>query len=276
LVTSERNDTGPGRLALRLAYDGTGFHGWQTQPSGAAVQDALERALAQVAGRPVATVCAGRTDAGVHALSQVVHFDPGVPRPEGAWVRGVNALLPAGVAVQSLAGVDERFSARYSALRRSYAYLIHRGAQRHPLYATRAGWVFRPLDVARMARAAATLVGEHDFSAFRSSQCQAASPVRTLERIELREHGALLAIDLQANAFLHHMVRNLVGALVWVGLGRRDPDWIPELLASRDRTRAAPTFAAQGLYLSGVEYPPRYAIDSWPPVSPLAGPSLDR
>ena len=257
---------GAARYALRLAYDGTPYDGWQTQPSGATVQDHVERALAGIAGHPVATVCAGRTDSGVHALAQVVHFESDAARPLAAWVRGTNALLPQGIAIQHALRVDAGFHARYGATRRAYTYLIHRGAQRHPLVATRAGWVFRPLDLARLAEAARALEGEHDFSSFRSSQCQAASPVRRMETLRLSERGALVVVDLCANAFLHHMVRNIVGALVWVGLGRRPPEWVRELLAARDRRLGAPTFAAQGLYLAGVEYPGVEALGTWPPL----------
>ncbi|HEY5632899.1 MAG TPA: tRNA pseudouridine(38-40) synthase TruA [Burkholderiaceae bacterium] len=263
----------PTRVALRLAYAGDAFEGWQTQPSGNAVQDKLEAALAAVADEPVRTVCAGRTDAGVHALAQVVHFDTGAQRPLSAWVRGVNAHLPPGVAVQAAARVDGAFHARYGATRRSYCYLIYRGANRHPLFAGRAGWVFRPLDAAAIAQAARAFEGEHDFTSFRSSQCQARSPVRRVESVVVRERGALLAIEFVANAFLHHMVRNMVGALVWVGLGRRPAAWAQEVLAARDRGMAAPTFAADGLYLCGVQYPAQYDIGSWPAaIPPLAGP----
>lgn len=266
----ERPQLAPGarRFALRLAYDGSAFPGWQTQPSGSAVQDRLEAALSSIAGHPVGTVCAGRTDAGVHGLAQVVHFDTTAARPGSAWVRGVNALLPPEAAVQGVREVDAGFHARYGASRRAYCYLLYRGAHRHPLYETRAGRVFQPLDLDRVREAAASLVGEHDFSAFRSSQCQARSPVRRLDRLELRESGPLVVFELQANAFLHHMVRNLIGTLVWIGIGRRPVSWAGELLAARDRRLGAPTFAPQGLYLAGVEYPARYDIGSWPPASP--------
>lgn len=256
------------RFALRVAYAGGVFPGWQTQPSGAAIQDVLERALSSIAGEPVATTCAGRTDAGVHALGQVVHFETRANRTESAWVRGVNALLPAQVAVQQVREVDAGFHARYGASRRAYSYLLYRSPTRHPLYAGRAGWSFHRLDLDRIREAAAALLGEHDFSAFRSSQCQARSPVRTLDRLHIRECGPLVVFELQANAFLHHMVRNLVGALVWIGAGRRPADWAGELLAGRDRRLAAPTFAPDGLYLAGVEYPARYDIGSWPPTTP--------
>lgn len=255
------------RLALTLAYEGGAFHGWQTQPDGRGIQDALESALARVAGHRVDTICAGRTDAGVHAVAQVVHFDTTVQRPLTAWVRGTNAHLPSEVAVQRAIPVGDDFHARYGALRRHYRYLILRTPVRHPLWQHRAAWVHQPLDVAAMREAGRALLGEHDFSAFRSSQCQARSPVRRLERLAIAERDPLLLIDVCANAFLHHMVRNLVGALVWVGMGRRPVGWLAEVLASRDRRLAAPTMAAQGLYLSGVEYGIPWPTGTWPPIS---------
>ena len=252
------------RIALQIAYEGLSFQGWQTQPGGRAAQDVLERALATVAGHEVATICAGRTDTGVHALAQVVHFDTVASRPDTAWTRGVNANLPAGIAVQQMGRVDAAFHARFGAIQRRYRYLIWRSATRHPLWAGRSAWVHRPLDVGAMSRAAVHLKGQHDFSAFRSSQCQARSPVRTLSVLELSEHAELLCIDVQANAFLHHMVRNLVGALVWVGMGRRSADWAAQVLESRDRRLAAPTMPAQGLYLTGVQYALPYDLGCWP------------
>jgi tRNA pseudouridine38-40 synthase len=248
------------RLALGLAYDGSGFPGWQTQSAGDAVQDVLERSLAALAGHRVDTVCAGRTDAGVHALAQVVHFDTDAQRPIGAWVRGVNARLPDAVSVQWAQAVDAGFHARFAARSRTYRYLIRCAATPHPLWRTRAGWVFRPLDLDAMRDAASRLVGEHDFTAFRSSQCQAATPVRTLSRLELVRRGDFIEATLSANAFLHHMVRNLVGTLVHVGVGRRPPEWAGEVLAGRRRSDAAPTFAASGLYLAGVEYDPAFGL----------------
>lgn len=256
----------PTRIALRVAYDGQCFVGWQTQPGGRAAQDVLERALGVVAGHPVATVCAGRTDTGVHALAQVVHFDTTAVRPDTAWVRGVNANLPEGIAVQQMHRVDGAFHARFGATQRHYRYLIRRSATRHPLWSTRAAWLHQPLDLARMREGATHLLGEHDFSALRSSQCQARSPIRTLSRLELTERGELLCIDVRANAFLHHMVRNLVGTLVWVGMQRRPPDWVASVIDSRDRRMAAPTMPAQGLYLTGVEYGVSYDLGCWPPL----------
>ncbi len=244
------------RVALGIEYDGGLFAGWQTQPDGRGVQDALERALAQIAGTPVATVCAGRTDAGVHASQQVVHFDAGVPRPLQAWVRGVNTFLPPTVAVRWAHPVPDDFHARYAARGRRYAYLLRNEPVRSPLWAGRAGWVFRPLDLEAMQVAATVLVGRHDFSSFRSAQCQAASPVRDLRRLEIGRDGRLVTVQLEANAFLHHMVRNIVGCLVAIGTGRHPPAWLAEVLAARARSQAAPTFAADGLYLVGVDYDP--------------------
>ncbi len=256
------------RVALMVAYEGGRFNGWQTQPDRRAAQDVLEAALSSIAGHPVSTTCAGRTDAGVHALAQVVHFDTHAERAPGAWTRGVNALLPPGIAVQWASRCSPEFHARFDARRRCYVYLILRATQRHPLWSGRAAWVYHPLDLDAMREAAAHLHGEHDFSAFRSSQCQARSPVRTMERIVLREHGPVLAIELVANAFLHHMVRNIVGALDWVGSGKRSPDWVAAVLAGRDRRLAAPTFAADGLHLAGVEYDSQMNIPSWPALHP--------
>lgn len=258
--------SGTQRLALGVAYDGRRWQGWQSQPGGRTVQDRLEQALAAFATVPVRTVCAGRTDAGVHALNQVVHFDAPVRRDDFSWVRGVNRYLDADIAVQWCREMPPDFHARNSARGRRYRYLLLESPVRPALEAGRCGWTFRPLDGPAMQQAAQHLLGEHDFSAFRSSQCQARSPVRRLERLAIGERDGLLMIDVCANAFLHHMVRNLVGALVWVGMGRRPVGWLGEVLASRDRRLAAPTMAAQGLYLSGVEYGDAWPTGTWPPI----------
>lgn len=242
------------RIALTLAYDGARFDGWQTQPSGRTVQDALESSLAALAGHRVRVACAGRTDAGVHAIAQVAHFDTDAMRPLQAWVRGVNARLPDTVAVLDARPVPTDFHARYSAVRRHYAYLLHCAPVAHPLLAGRVGWEFRPLDVPAMREGAEHLLGEQDFSAFRAAECQAKSPVRRLDRLAIERMGDFVLLEFSANAFLHHMVRNIVGALVAVGTGRRPPQWIAELLASRDRRQGAATFAGSGLYLAGVDY----------------------
>ena len=242
------------RIALGIEYEGSGFCGWQTQAAGCAVQDRLEAALAQIAGTPVATICAGRTDAGVHALAQVVHFDCAVERPESAWVRGVNALLPPSLAVTWVKTVSETFSARFSATARHYRYVLLNHAVRPATDHGRVGWFHALLDVERMRAAAACLLGEHDFSAFRSAECQAKSPVRTLNRLGVDRHGPYLVFDFCANGFLHHMVRNIVGSLIYIGNDRHEVAWMAELLNARNRKLAAPTFDAAGLYLSGVEY----------------------
>lgn len=274
------------RIALGLEYDGSGFCGWQSQvgratvagppqdscaaplgggaqrrgPAKGAVQDAVESAVSTVADAPTRVVCAGRTDAGVHALAQVVHFDTQARRPDTAWVRGVNAHLPASVAVRWAQPVSDEFHARFSALGRRYRYLLLNRAERPGLMAGRVGWFHRPLDADAMAAAAGLLLGEHDFSAFRSAECQAKSPVKTLRRAQIMRNGELLVFDFEASAFLHHMVRNLVGALVSVGKGAHSPDWLGELLAGRDRARAAPTFDACGLYFVGVDYDPVWQV----------------
>jgi len=243
------------RIALGVEYEGTAFHGWQRQAGGGTVQDALELALTRIAGESVATICAGRTDAGVHALQQVVHFDTAAKRPLSAWERGVNTLLPSTVAVRWAREVDEQFHARYSAHGRRYRYLLLNRPQRPGLWQRHQGWFHLPLDLARMQAAAANLLGEHDFSAFRAAACQARSPVRNLWQADVHQSGSLFVFDFAANAFLHHMVRNLVGCLVMIGKGARDPEWIGELLRAGDRSLAAPTFAPQGLYFCGPEYP---------------------
>lgn len=248
------------RVALGLEYEGSGFCGWQSQASGCGVQDALESALSVVADSPTRVVCAGRTDSGVHALGQVVHFDTDALRPDTAWVRGVNAHLPASVAVRWARPVSSDFHARFSARGRRYRYLLLNRPERPGLMARRVGWFHRPLDVDTMASAARLLLGEHDFSAFRAIECQAKSPVKTLRRADVTRHGDLLVFDFEANAFLHHMVRNLVGALVYVGKGSHPPAWLGELLAARDRSRAAPTFEACGLYFAGVDYDPAWQL----------------
>ncbi|MDR1461720.1 MAG: tRNA pseudouridine(38-40) synthase TruA, partial [Azoarcus sp.] len=233
---------------------GENFRGWQKQPGGGTIQDALESALCRIAGERVVVVCAGRTDAGVHAAAQVVHFDPPAPRPTTAWVRGVNSFLPPTIAVRWAQPVSDAFHARFSAHGRCYRYLLIDRAQRPGLWHGRVGWCHTPLDEARMQEAARLLLGEHDFSAFRAADCQAKTPIKTMRHAEVGRVGDRLIFDFEANAFLHHMVRNLVGSLVYIGQGKHPPEWIGELILSQDRTQAAPTFAAAGLYLIGVRY----------------------
>lgn len=248
------------RITLGLEYCGTGFHGWQSQAQGNTVQDALESALAEIAGQPVGVICAGRTDAGVHASQQVVHFDAPVERPLTAWVRGVNSNLPDGVAVRWAQPVSDEFHARFSARGRRYRYLLLNRPQRVGLWHGRVGWYHGPLEVAAMQDAASRLHGEHDFSAFRAAGCQAKTPIKTLWRAELRQQGSLLVFDFEASAFLHHMVRNMVGTLVHIGKGMQASGWVDELLQMKDRKLAAPTFSPDGLYFRGPIYEPHWGL----------------
>ena len=257
------------RIALGIEYDGAPFCGWQSQAAQSTVQDTLEAAVARIAGAPVRLICAGRTDTGVHALGQVAHFDTLAARPLSAWAKGVNTHLPASVAVLWAHSVTEDFHARFSAVGRHYEYVVVNRAVRPAVGAANCGWFPLPLDLAAMRTAAAHLVGAHDFSAFRSSQCQAKSPLRDLRRLVIERDGDMIRFCLEANAFLHHMVRNIIGCLVYVGKGRFDPDWIGLLLRSRDRSLAAPTFAAQGLYLTAVDYAPQWQLPRLPKRRPF-------
>jgi tRNA pseudouridine38-40 synthase len=248
------------RIALGLEYDGSQFCGWQSQPSGCGAQDHLQSALAQLAGHDIKVAAAGRTDAGVHALTQVVHFDVEVIRPCSAWVRGVNAFLPSGLRVLWAQEVDAGFHARFSAERRSYQYLLQVSSVAPAVLNGRVGWCHRRLNLEAMREAVAHLLGEHDFSAFRAAECQARSPVKTLYHAGVEQHGNFVLFHFSANAFLHHMVRNLVGSLVYVGNGKLPPGWIAELLQHKDRTHAAPTFMPDGLYLTGVYYDKQWQL----------------
>jgi tRNA pseudouridine38-40 synthase len=254
----------PGRVALGVAYRGQNYHGWQSQPDGNTVQDKLERALAEFVGLPrgevVATVCAGRTDAGVHALNQVVHFDAPVAREIFSWVRGTNRYLPEDIAVQWALDVEPGFHARNGARGRRYAFLVRESAVRPAIEAGMCGWVFRPLDIAAMREAARALIGEHDFSSFRSAHCQALSPIKEMRRIEIHRIGDYWRFDFEASAFLHHMVRNLMGALVAIGSGHQPPGYMATLMAERRRALAPPTFPPAGLYFLGPHYDPHLAI----------------
>lgn len=244
------------RIALGLAYDGSAWHGWQTQAHGQTLQDALQAGLASFLAVPaIATICAGRTDTGVHALQQVVHLDTSAVRRDESWVRGLNALLPSSLRVQWARPVADDFHARFDARERTYLYVLHNAPVRSPILYGRAGWLHAPLDEQAMREAAVLLLGTHDFSAFRSAECQANSPVRTLQSLRIVRLGDFLIVEFRANAFLHHMVRNLMGTLLMIGRGRRPVSWAGELLAARDRRLAAPTFMPDGLYLAHVSYP---------------------
>jgi tRNA pseudouridine38-40 synthase len=248
------------RIALALEYDGRGHCGFQSQPSGCGVQDAVERALGEIGQREIGVVAAGRTDAGVHATAQILHADVPDDRPLSAWVRGVNAHLPSTAAVLWAHPVPVDFHARYAAIARHYSYALLVRPQRPALQAGRVGWYHRPLDIAAMRAAAALLLGHHDFSSFRAAECQAKSPMKTVHRLDVAAAGDLVRVDASADAFLHHMVRNIVGALVAVGAGKARPGWIGELLDARDRTKGPPTFAPDGLYLTGADYDARFGL----------------
>jgi tRNA pseudouridine38-40 synthase len=250
----------PGRLALGVSYRGGAYQGWQSQPGGATVQDRLEAALTAFADQPLRTVCAGRTDAGVHAINQVVHVDAPVERALNSWVRGTNRYLPGDVAVQWCRAVGADFHARNSARGRRYRYVLLESPVRPALESGLVGWVFRPLDADAMRAAARCLIGEHDFTSFRSAECQSPTPVKTLREISIERRGAYWRFHFDANAFLHHMLRNIMGCLVAVGQGRRPSAWMGEVLAARNRDAAAPTFAAEGLYFVGPYYDAVHAL----------------
>ena len=254
------------RIALGLSYQGGGYAGWQSQPDGRTVQDQLELALAQFCDRPIRTMCAGRTDAGVHALMQVVHFDTTAERSEYSWVRGPNSFLPPDIAVQWARQVPDEFHCRTHAVARRYAYVLLESPVRPSVEAGRAGWVFKPLDQRAMEAAAQVLLGEHDFSSFRAAQCQSHTPVKTLRRIQISRRGAFWRFEFEANAFLHHMIRNIMGCLVYIGQGAKPAAWMQQVLDARSREVAAPTFSPDGLYFLGPVYEPRWGLPERTPA----------
>ena len=257
------------RIALGIEYDGTAYSGWQTQQSAPSVQQIVEAALSSVADEPVSVVCAGRTDAGVHARWQVAHFDTQAKRSLRGWTLGANTGLPRDVSVSWCRPVPAHFHARYSAEARTYRYVILNRGTRSALAEKRAAVVHRPLDSERMNAAAAVLCGEHDFSAFRSSECQAHSPVRRMEQLTVVRRGEWVVIDATANAFLHHMVRNIAGLLITVGRGDAPPGWAQEVLASRDRRQGAATAPAEGLYFWAVRYSAAFGLPAPPGEDPF-------
>ena len=250
------------RLALGISYNGQSYEGWQSQPSGRTVQDRLEAALSEFATQPISTVCAGRTDAGVHALMQVVHFDARVRREEFSWIRGTNRFLPPDIAVQWARPVPDAFHSRACALARRYAYVVLESPVRPSVDAGRVGWVFRPLDGGAMQEAAALLIGQHDFSSFRAAACQAKTPVKTMKRASIARRGSYWRFEFEADAFLHHMIRNIMGCLLVIGQGQQPPQWMSQVLAARDRDAAAPTFSPDGLYFLGPLYGPEWNLPS--------------
>ena len=249
------------RIVCSVEYDGAGFCGWQRQDRAPSVQARVEQALSKVADQPIKVVCAGRTDTGVHATWQIIHFDSDAERRPRAWVLGANANLPHSVRLLSAQPVDDSFHARFAALSRTYRYIILNREVRTALLRQRVSWHYHSLDADLMQQAAELLHGEHDFSSFRAVACQAHNPVRTIQRLDIRRSGDFLYLDIQANAFLHHMVRNIAGVLMTIGSGKRPVDWAGEVLALRDRTRGGVTAPASGLYLVGVSYPEAFGVE---------------
>lgn len=248
------------RIAMGIEYDGTNYVGWQLQDNGPSVQGVVEEALGQVANHPLRITCAGRTDTGVHALGQVVHFDTEVERSERSWVFGCNANLPKDVAVTWAKSVNDDFHARFSAKLRRYRYVIFNRPVRPTFLAYRVSWEYRPLDEKRMAAAAQFLLGEHDFNAYRAVGCQSKTPVRRIDSIEISRKDDIITIDIEANAFLHHMVRNIAGVLMTIGAGEQEADWTRQILETRDRTQGGITAPPHGLYLVDVSYAPDYDL----------------
>ncbi|USQ15057.1 tRNA pseudouridine(38-40) synthase TruA [Legionella lytica] len=248
------------RIALVLEYDGSHYHGWQAQTGLHTVQQALEHALSKVADSPISVVCAGRTDTGVHATNQVVHFDTDKERSIRAWIHGANSFLPKDVCVKWGKELPEEFNARYSATARRYRYIIYNGAIRPALLRSNMTWQYRQLDHRLMHQAAQFLVGEKDFTSFRSVECQSNTPMRNVHKIHVTRANDLVIIDITANAFLHHMVRNIAGVLIAVGSGKHPVSWVEEVLTARDRRLGAETAPAYGLYLVQVTYPQEFGI----------------
>ena len=269
------------RIALGLQYDGSSYSGWQTQPNGNTIQDDLEKAITAFIGEqgaqalPVSTITAGRTDSGVHALGQVVHFDTQVERDPFSWVRGINSFLPKEIAINWAKPVSDEFSARFSAFERTYIYALHAGPCRAPLVNSRAGYLLLPpqkwFDIEAMRSSAQYLIGEHDFTSFRSSECQSKTPIKTIYSIDIISQEPWLYFRIRGNAFLHHMVRNLVGSFLQIGMGKQSSEWMGQLLTAKERRLAAPTFMADGLYLAKIAYPKQFEIpgpwlqNSWLP-----------
>ena len=256
------------RLSLGIRYDGSAYHGWQCQNDLSTVQEQLERALSRVANHNITVTCAGRTDAGVHATAQVVHFNTEADREDRSWVFGANSNLPADIRVLWAKEVSHDFHARFSATARRYRYLLYNHEIRPGILRHFVGWCHRPLDEEKMQEAASHLLGEHDFSAFRGSGCQAKHPIRTMKAFSIERQRRLIILEVEANAFLLHMVRNIAGSLIAVGSGDRSPEWMKEVLESRDRRQGGVTISPNGLYLVSVEYPQEFQLPE-NPVGPF-------
>lgn len=256
------------RLALGIEYDGAQYHGWQRQQTVVSVQQHVEEALSKIANEPIKVVCAGRTDAGVHATCQVVHFDTPIQRTDRAWTIGINRYLPDTIAVKWVTSMSEDFHARFSATARRYRYVIYNNRMRNSILAKGVTHIYDELDHTLMHEAAQHLLGRHDFSAFRAVNCQANTPVRDLQHIKVDRYGDYIVIDVKANAFLHHMVRNITGSLLVIGKKEQKTDWMRVLLEGKDRTKAAATAKPYGLYLVHVTYPEPFCLPELP-LGPL-------
>ena len=252
------------KIALGIAYNGANYHGWQRQEKLSSIQLHLEVALSRVADHPIQVICAGRTDSGVHAIGQVVHFDTQASRSERSWILGVNSYLPADIRVQWAQLMGDDFHARFSALGRRYCYVIYNNFVNSALLSKQIAWYCHPLDEQLMAQGANYLIGEHDFTSFRAMECQAKSPIRTIHELTITRKNKLLLIDVKANAFLHHMVRNIVGVLVAIGAKKQSPEWAETVLLARDRTQGGITAPPQGLYFISAMYPEHFNLSSQP------------
>lgn len=258
------------RIALGISYQGQAYSGWQIQVDRPTVQAQVEAALSQFVTVPTQVVCAGRTDTGVHAVNQIVHLDTDATRSDNSWVRGVNSFLPVDIRIKWAKEVDADFHARFDAEERTYLYVLRSHPVQSAILHGLVGWYHLPLDLELMQEAANHLVGEHDFTSFRSSECQAHSPIRTIHQLQIKKQGNLFVFSVKGNAFLHHMVRNIIGSLVYVGKGKYKPEYMLELLERRDRKYAAPTFMADGLYLSHIHYPKKSGINELIPELDIA------
>lgn len=259
------------RIAMGLSYNGQAYEGWQSQASGKTVQDKLEKALAKFTQTDISTLCAGRTDSGVHGLMQVIHFDTELERTDQSWLRGTNRYLPLDIAVQWAREVPREFHCRSSAISRRYAYVLLESAIRPSVEAGRVGWVYRPLNLEVMQQAAQYLMGEHDFTSFRASSCQAITPVKNMTRIDISRKSthagsAVWRFEFEASAFLHHMIRNIMGCMVKIGTGDKPPEWMVDVLAACDRDAAAPTFSPDGLYFLGPRYDAQWNLPDRTPA----------
>jgi len=257
------------KLAFGIEYDGSAFHGWQSQNGVRTVQDSLEKALSIIADHSVKVICAGRTDTGVHGLGQVAHIETSVVRKESSWLFGTNSNLPSDISVQWVKEVDDDFHARFSATRRSYGYHILNRRARSALLSNKIVWERRLLSLQPMIKAAAFFKGTHDFSAYRSLACQAHSPMRTVHELDITQQGSVISIEIEANAFLHHMVRNIAGVLMEIGMEREKPEWALEVLESKDRTVGGVTAPPEGLYLMKVCYPEHFALPEFNQINPI-------